>query len=145
MADGLRRLEAPGMNDTDPAVDPGKARPVLVVDDDPLICAVVERVLVRAGRTVRTCPDAASALAEFSLSGDPIGMLITDVSMPGELDGIALAGLIAERCPRLPIVIMSGDAGSLVRGGEQAGVAATLAKPFTLDELGDVVELVSRR
>ena len=118
---------------------------VLVVDDDPLVCSVVARVLTRAGREVRTCPDVDSALAAFDSAAEPFDLLLTDVSMPGELDGIALAGLIAERCPEVAIVVMSGDAGSLVRGGEQAGVTATLAKPFTLDELGDVVELVSRR
>lgn len=117
---------------------------VLVVDDDPLICSVVARVLARAGREVQTCPDADSALVAFDSTAEPFELLLTDVSMPGELDGIALAALVSERCPQLPIVIMSGNAGSLARVGEQAGVAATLAKPFTLAELGAVLELAVR-
>jgi two-component system NtrC family sensor kinase len=117
---------------------------VLVVDDDPLICSVLARVFTRSGREVHTCADAGAALAAFDSAAEPFDLLLTDVSMPGEIDGIALAGLVARRCPEMPIVLMSGDTGSLARGGKQAGVTATLAKPFTLDELGDALALASR-
>jgi DNA-binding NtrC family response regulator len=113
---------------------------VLVVDDDPLICSVVARVLVRAGTEVRTYPNADAALAALYATSDPIELLLTDVSMPGELDGIAFATLFAARCPEVPIVLMSGDPESLNRGGELLSIRATLAKPFTLAELDQALE-----
>ena len=118
---------------------------VLVVDDDPLICAVVSRFLRREGRAVRTYPDADAAMAALDVVTEPIDMVLTDVSMPGELDGIDLAALLARRRPETPVVLMSGSAGSLARGGRATGVWATLAKPFTLDELGDAIAAVAHR
>ena len=114
---------------------------VFVVDDDPLICALVARVLTRAGLEVRTYADADTALAALEANG-PIEMLLTDVSMPGRLDGIDLACRVAARYPRTPIVLMSGDAGSLARGRELADVTATLAKPFTIRELDDLDQVL---
>jgi two-component system cell cycle sensor histidine kinase/response regulator CckA len=124
---------------------PLRAGFVLVVDDDPLICAVVATFLRREGREVRTYPDADAALAALDLVTEPIDIVVTDVSMPGELDGIALAALVARRRPETPVVLMSGSAGSLARGGRATGVWATLAKPFTLDELGNAIAAVAHR
>jgi CheY-like chemotaxis protein len=124
---------------------PSNVGVVLVVDDDPFICSVVATFLRREGRAVRTYPDADAALAELELVTEPIDMVLTDISMPGELDGIDLAALLARRRPEIPVVLMSGSAGSLARGGRASGVWATLAKPFTLDELGDAIAAVARR
>ncbi len=110
---------------------------VFVVGGDPSIRLVAARVLTRAGLEVRTYATAGAALPAIEADG-PIEMLLTDVAMPGELDGIALAEQLAERHPETMIVLMSGDAGSLVRGGELSGVSATLSKPFTLRELDDL-------
>jgi DNA-binding NtrC family response regulator len=115
---------------------------VFVVDDDPLICAVVSMVLARKGRAALTYPDADTAMAALDHASDPVELLITDVSMPGELDGIALAAIVAKRRPGIPIVLMSGSAGSLTRGGELSGVLSTLAKPFTLEQLDQALALV---
>ena len=117
---------------------------VFVVDDDPLIRSLVARVLGRAGLDVRTYPDADAALAGLDANG-PLEMLVTDVSMPGSMDGIALAGRVAARYPQVPIVIMSGDAASLARGGQATGVAATLAKPFAMRELDELDALLETR
>jgi two-component system cell cycle sensor histidine kinase/response regulator CckA len=121
--------------------DPANAGVVFVVDDDPLIRSIVARVLSRAGRTARTYSDAEAALAALTTCGDSPELVITDVSMPGELDGIALAARVSERLPGVPIVLMSGDSASLARVGRATGVTATLAKPFSLEQLGEALGL----
>ncbi|HEY5433641.1 MAG TPA: response regulator [Candidatus Limnocylindrales bacterium] len=90
-------------------------------------------------------PDAQAALAGLDTWVGPIDLLLTDVSMPGELDGIALAAVVAERRPEIPVVLMSGDAGSLERATGAPGVSATLAKPFTLEALCEALARAARR
>jgi DNA-binding NtrC family response regulator len=117
---------------------------VFVVDDDPLICSLVAKVLTRAGLEVRTYADADTALAALEANG-PIEMLLTDVSMPGRIDGIGLAGRVAAKYPKTPIVLMSGDEESLARGRDISAVTATLAKPFTIRELDDLDQALGCR
>ena len=116
---------------------------VLICEDDPLIRFFIATVVGRVGKEALTYPDADAALAALDVCSDAIELLITDVSMPGERDGIEFAALVAQRRPEIPIVVMSGDPGSLARGGELSAVRATLAKPFSLDQLEAVLRLVS--
>jgi len=60
---------------------------VLVVDDEPDTCDVLEAVLREAGADVRTCRSAAAALAEIETWWPDV--LLSDIGMPGE-DGYAL-------------------------------------------------------
>jgi len=60
---------------------------VLVVDDEPDTCDVLEAVLREAGAEVRTCRSAAAALAEIETWWPDV--LLSDIGMPGE-DGYAL-------------------------------------------------------
>jgi DNA-binding NtrC family response regulator len=116
-----------------------RASIVVIAEDDLAIRLAISRMVERTGRAVAACPDADSALAELERLGDAAGLLITDVSMPGELDGIALAAHAARLSPDMPVVVMSGDAGSLARAERAGGVAATLAKPFDLSLLVSVL------
>lgn len=111
-----------------------------MVDDDPLIRAVFGRLLERAGRLVRLCGDGAQALAELTTAGEAIGLLITDIAMPGELDGIELAARALALRPGMPILLMSGDTESLARGTAATGVSATLTKPFSLAEACEAIQ-----
>jgi CheY-like chemotaxis protein len=65
------------------------ARVVLLVDDEPLVCAVAAMMLEDLGCEVVTAADAADALERLS-TNPRIEILITDVNMPG-MDGYALA------------------------------------------------------
>jgi hypothetical protein len=73
-------------------------------------------------RTIYKCA-ILEAVGRFTLDL-PAGaeLAITDVSMPGELDGIALATPVSERLAGVSIVLMSGDSASLARGGRAPGV-----------------------
>jgi two-component system, response regulator PdtaR len=112
---------------------------VVLVDDDPVVRVLAGRVLRRAGMGClgfASADDALPALAE--LRGE-VSVLVTDVQMPGSMDGLGLAAHAGEAHPGLPVVVMSGSPGALERAAALAPVAATLAKPFPTAELARVV------
>jgi len=110
----------------------------LVVDDDPVVRALATRVLRRAGMGClgfASADDAVGALAE--LRGE-VSVLVTDVQMPGSMDGLGLAAHAGEAHPGLPVVVMSGSPGGLERAAAMASVVSTLGKPFPPAELARV-------
>ena len=80
---------------------------VLVVDDEPLIRLVFSEILQDEGYRVVDAPTADQALAMLE-SGCEASVVVTDVHMPGELDGFELAQVICRRWPHIGVVIVSG-------------------------------------
>ena len=70
---------------------------VIVVDDEPILRFMFSEVLQDAGYTVSDAPTADEALAMLE-GGCEARVVVTDVHMPGELDGFELANVIADRC-----------------------------------------------
>ena len=87
---------------------------VLVVEDEPLLLDLVVEALEADGFAVRFAANAAGALAILR-SGGPIGLMFTDIDMPGGLDGYALACEARALCPDLKVVYTSGARRSLER------------------------------
>ncbi len=80
--------------------------PLLVVEDDGLIRLDLVDTLVDAGYHVL---DAANADEAWSILEDTrIGALVTDIDMPGSMNGLELARRVCERWPDCKIVIISG-------------------------------------
>jgi CheY-like chemotaxis protein len=103
-----------------------------VVDDEPMIRALVATVLSRQGYTVLEAPDGPGALAVAAGQGAGIDLLLSDLMMPG-MDGRELARrLLADR-PGLRVLFISAFYTEI--GGREwddvTGQAAFLAKPFT--------------
>lgn len=67
----------------------------------------------------------------------PLDLVITDVHMPGTLDGLALTRAIRAMTPPLPVILVSGHA--LPEEIACLGAAAFFAKPYKLNELADRV------
>jgi len=100
---------------------------ILVVDDDPDICHLLDRVLTRQGYRVTTALDGAEALAKIAASVPEL--VITDLMMP-RMSGWELIAHLREQLPLLAIVIVSAAAEPPAFGG-----IPFLAKPFALDTL----------
>lgn len=79
---------------------------VLVVDDQSGVRQLIRRVLQIQGYTVIDAADGPTAIERFDSEPEPMLALI-DITMPG-MDGVTLAGRLRNRCPSLPIVLMSG-------------------------------------
>lgn len=82
---------------------------VLIVDDEPNIRRMVAAVLSAEGYDVRDAADGMSGLAQAKDSEPDLVLL--DLMMPGELDGLATLARIRESFPDVPVVMMSGRAG----------------------------------
>ena len=109
--------------------------PILVVDDDPSILAVVAEMLDFEGYPVETAVDGAVALQAVERRRPSLVLL--DMRMP-VLDGWGFACTLDERGVRLPIVVMTA-ARDAKRWADEIGAAGYLAKPFELPDLLTVV------
>ena len=108
---------------------------ILVVDDEPTVRMLVVEVVEELGYDVIEAADGASALA--AIHANPgIDLLITDVGLPGGMNGRQVAdGAIALR-PDLKVLFMTGYAENAVIGnGQLAPNMALLTKPFPMDAL----------
>jgi DNA-binding NtrC family response regulator len=111
---------------------------LLVVDDDPALCELLEEILSARGHRVESALNVAAALDV--LQRKEIDVVLTDLNMPGE-SGIAFcAGLQANR-PDLPVVIMTAF-GSLETAiaALRAGAYDFVTKPVDFDLLGFCLE-----
>jgi CheY-like chemotaxis protein len=107
---------------------------VLVVDDEPAVCAIAARSLQYGGFRVVEAPDGADAIQLVDRHGPP-EIVLTDLMMPG-VGGAELARRLKERWPALPIVFMSGySAEELRRQGAIGFEGELIQKPFTPDGL----------
>lgn len=80
---------------------------VLIVEDEPLIRVDAVDMVEDEGFTVFSASNAARALAILE-TRDDIGILFTDIDMPGEMDGLDLARTVRKRWPHIAIIIVSG-------------------------------------
>ena len=116
---------------------------VLVVDDSPQICKTLTDVLGMAGYNVRSAPSAERALQ--IMEGTSFDLIITDLKMSG-MSGMDFVGRLKGIAPGLPVVILSGfgDMDSVIEA-MRAGVADYLKKPFSIDEVLEVVKREVRK
>lgn len=78
---------------------------VLVVDDDPMVCRALTRMVHEAGHAVRSAVDGESAVALFR--EHQFDTVVSDISMPG-LDGIALLRAIRQADLDIPVILVTG-------------------------------------
>jgi CheY-like chemotaxis protein len=81
---------------------------VLGVDDEPLIRIFTVQVLADAGYEVDEAGNSDEALQR--LNGRLIKALVTDIDMPGRLDGCGLAWEVHSLCPSAAVIVISGVA-----------------------------------
>ena len=111
---------------------------VLLVEDEPVVREVVERMLEQGGYNVLAAASPAEAI-EIVQSGARIDVLLTDVLLP-EMSGHVLARKIHALRPNLPLVYTSGYVNDDVdeRGAAQRA-PRHLEKPFSAEELAAAI------
>src|SRR6266513_1739358 len=82
---------------------------VLIVDDEPNIRRMVGALLGAEGYEVRDAQDGASGL-QRALESEP-DVLLLDLMMPGDMDGMETLAQMREKLPDVPVIMMSGRAG----------------------------------
>ncbi len=113
---------------------------LLVVEDDPIVSQFLQNALRSYGYRIHIAADGDSALVVWRQHRPEIRLLLTDIVMPGELDGWSLAMIVLEEDPTLPVIYASGynsdSAGRLV---DPPAGTIMLKKPFNADELAATV------
>jgi DNA-binding response OmpR family regulator len=115
---------------------------LLVVDDDPIICDLLDRYLSAEGFLVSTAQDGETM--RRIIASEPIELVILDLVMPGE-DGLTLTRYLHEHS-NVSVVILTAKAETVDRiVGLEMGADDYVVKPFDLRELLARVKSVLRR
>ena len=112
---------------------------ILLVEDDPILLTVLRELLEFGGYAVVTCGNGREAVQQLSVA--QIDLVITDLAMP-EMDGLELIKVLTFEWPEVRVIAMSGFLDSRARRlTEVYGVDALLEKPFSLEEMLNVVQV----
>ena len=117
---------------------PWKSRRLLWVDDSELLLSLYQSIFSRMGFEVLTTSSHEEALRHASSSAADVAIL--DYDMP-EMDGGVLASLMEERCPRLPVILYSGN--PCIPPSAHHWVDAICTKPAPREELLAMIERLS--
>ena len=101
---------------------------ILVIDDEPIVRLDAREILEDAGYVVTEAASADAAMPLLS-DGGTVEAILTDIDMPGTLDGLELARMVDGLMPEIAIVIMSGH--QLPRREDLPLKATFVAKPFS--------------
>jgi CheY-like chemotaxis protein len=115
---------------------------VLVVEDEPLVRALAVDVLEEAGFDVLEAPTADYALVVLEKRED-ICVLLTDVDMPGRLNGFQLARIVQDHFHRVRVVIVSGKARP--NRDDIPPDAVFIPKPYNLSDIVRTVQNLAGR
>lgn len=101
---------------------------VLVVEDEALIRVTIADELRLAGYDVLEAADADEAI-ELLEANESIRLVLTDVDMPGSMDGLRLAAMVRDRWPPVRIIVTSGKRAPV--SDAMPGNSRFLSKPYT--------------
>jgi PAS domain S-box-containing protein len=129
------RARAPGAAPSGDATAPTRPAHILIVDDEPTIRLLVSEILRGLGHGVSEVADGAAGLALLS-AGQPVDLLISDIGLPGEMNGRQMVARAREIHPRLKVLFITGYAEAQTLNGLTAPPdTEMLAKPFSIDAL----------
>jgi CheY-like chemotaxis protein len=106
---------------------------VLIVEDEFLIRLTLAEVLSDEGYTVIEAETADEAV-KLLQAGPPIDVLLTDIQLPGQLDGKALVRHVRETQPDLPVIFMTGRPDTM-DGRSPDAKEIYVAKPYLPSEI----------
>jgi CheY-like chemotaxis protein len=134
----LPRVESPGRPGAAapgvPTPAPGGTETVLVVEDDEQVNKLAVEALQERGYRVLSASDGASALRTAETA--QIDMLLTDVVLPGGMNGRELTDEMRRRYPTIKVLYMTGyTRNAIIHHGRLDPDIDLLTKPFTADAL----------
>ena len=121
----------------------GESRTILVVEDEPMLLLVAAETLRDSGYVVWEAGEGRTAMNLLDAHPE-IGLLITDVKMPG-MNGYQVAEAAIDRRPDLKVLLMTGYAQEPVPEKMVKAGVQMLHKPFDLDKLSTLANSVFGR
>jgi len=113
---------------------------VLLVDDEPGVRKLISGHLVAAGYVVRVAVDGLDAIEK--LRTGPPDLIISDLNMP-RMSGIEFLGVVRERFPQIPVIVISGVAADEIPKGVAAD-AYFHKNGFGFDQLLQTISHLTR-
>ncbi len=117
-----------------------------LLEDDPELCALFKEMLANSGHAVSIYRDGLAILAALHLEEpttliSPFDVLLVDLILSGDIDGVQVIQQVRMKYPDLPIVVISAVASSHLEAvtSHNPGVKA-LQKPFKLRQLLAAIE-----
>ncbi|GAB4309502.1 MAG: hypothetical protein Kow0069_08820 [Promethearchaeota archaeon] len=115
----------------------------LVMDDEPAVRRVLERMLKRLGFDVLTAGDGAEAVEKFREAkerGNTPAIVLVDLTVPGGFGGKQVVDHVKALDPTVPVVISSGySSDSVMANYERHGFDGVLVKPYLFDDLKNLL------
>ena len=114
---------------------------ILLVEDESAVRQLLKNAVLRLGYRVLAAANSAEALAIWQQQPTEIMLLLTDLVMPGSLNGRELARELRQQQPALKVIFISGYSFDIIAEGSalETGVKF-LAKPFKLSQLADAIQ-----
>ena len=113
----------------------GDRRRILLVEDDAAVAQLAEELIREVGYPPEVAPNAAAALQRLS-NGETFDLVISDIMMPGEMNGLDLVRRIRELQPAMPIVLTTGYSEAASMSTPDFPV---LHKPYQIEDLKRVL------
>ena len=111
---------------------------ILVIDKEPAVRRMVERILKSAGHKVILAAGGSEVVRRYQ--ADQADLVITDIFMPDQ-DGVETIMQFRHLFPEVPIIAMAGNPeGGMLAVAQRLGAVAVLKKPFDNQELLNAVE-----
>jgi two-component system response regulator PilR (NtrC family) len=118
---------------------------ILIVDDERSMREFLGICLRRAGHQVKVVQSGEEAVAELRPE-EPVDLVITDLKMPGKLDGLGVLAEVKARMPETQVIVATAYATpETAIAAMKAGAYDYLTKPFNVDEITVVVERALER
>ena len=108
-------------------------RTVVVVEDEPLVRLTATTIFEEAGITVVEFANGDEAIDHVRDHQQDVAAIFTDVYLPGEIDGLELAGIVSEVCPEIAVLVTSGNA--LTRPRQLGPRVSYVTKPWHPNEV----------
>jgi CheY-like chemotaxis protein len=128
----------------DSATPRGAGECVLVVEDDPKLRSLVIELLNRCGYRTLDVGSGSDALAALERERE-VALLLSDIVLPGGMNGAELARAAQDLRPELPVLFMSGySENAVIHDGRLDAGVALLEKPFSTAALAKAVACALR-
>jgi PAS domain S-box-containing protein len=138
---------APSVNEieskTEPTVVGLILAHVLLIEDDASVAELTTDMLHEIGYQVTHVTSAQAGLTELE-NDEKINLVVSDVMLPGGMDGVSFARQVRERWPHLPIVLASGFSEAVQPETETLPIQL-LAKPYSLEDLASALRAAKRQ
>jgi len=121
------------------AVPQASGARILVIDDDPTIVKVLERILQKAKNDVVTAQSGEEAIRRF-VKGKPFDVVFTDIGLP-DLSGFEVTKALRERDGQTRIILLTGWGEAIDKAQiEACGADLVVAKPFEVTKILSLVQ-----